>query len=305
MRNTQRIKDNQKKDLIVLGNGPSLSDVDFNKLNKYDTFGLNKISATFDETDWRPDYYLFQGKKNEEYPEYAQKAIDEGCITFIESDRRSRYGDNDNICYFDLVYKRPEEVFEKAGISSYEEKEDADYNKILEDLWSNNINDCVYSYFNSMIPLCQIASYLGYTTMYFVGCDGYKKYKPFMIFDEGEDPSNFPNLNGNLVQRYKNFLLESDTPFRSTVNGIAWKLFRIKLLSKIYYVCSKDPNYYKETNYPDKFVRIAANHDFRNSRLELTHNIIEYAGRKCGFKTYNSTPNSQLDIHTNKKIPIF
>lgn len=46
-----------KKTLIVMGNGPSLKDVDFSSLNNYDTFGLNAAYRAYERMDWWPTYH--------------------------------------------------------------------------------------------------------------------------------------------------------------------------------------------------------------------------------------------------------
>ena len=46
-----------KKTLIVMGNGPSLKDVDFSTLNNYDTFGLNAAYRAYERMNWWPTYH--------------------------------------------------------------------------------------------------------------------------------------------------------------------------------------------------------------------------------------------------------
>jgi hypothetical protein len=43
---------------FILGNGPSLQIVDINKLSDEISFASNKIYLCFDQTDWRPNYYV-------------------------------------------------------------------------------------------------------------------------------------------------------------------------------------------------------------------------------------------------------
>ncbi len=45
------------KTLIILGNGPSLKDIDFNLLKSYDTFGLNAAYRAYEKIDFWPTYY--------------------------------------------------------------------------------------------------------------------------------------------------------------------------------------------------------------------------------------------------------
>ncbi len=42
---------------FIIGNGPSLNDLDLSKLAKEYTFGMNKIYLLYDRIDWRPSFY--------------------------------------------------------------------------------------------------------------------------------------------------------------------------------------------------------------------------------------------------------
>jgi len=48
---------NHMKPLIILGNGKSLADVDFDMLDTHATFGLNSAYKRFKEIGWYPKYY--------------------------------------------------------------------------------------------------------------------------------------------------------------------------------------------------------------------------------------------------------
>lgn len=43
--------------IVVMGNGPSLKDVDFNILDGVDTFGLNSAYRAYQRLDWWPTYH--------------------------------------------------------------------------------------------------------------------------------------------------------------------------------------------------------------------------------------------------------
>lgn len=47
-----------KERVFVLGNGPSLLDVDFEKLKGETTYAVNRIWKLFDKVDWRPTHYV-------------------------------------------------------------------------------------------------------------------------------------------------------------------------------------------------------------------------------------------------------
>jgi hypothetical protein len=53
----------QNERCFVIGNGPSLTAQDLEKLKNEYTFAANKIFLVFDDTDWRPTYYCIQDFK--------------------------------------------------------------------------------------------------------------------------------------------------------------------------------------------------------------------------------------------------
>lgn len=53
LRNTKK-----GKSCFIIGNGPSLTAEDLESISNYDTFATNRIYSIFDQTSWRPTYYI-------------------------------------------------------------------------------------------------------------------------------------------------------------------------------------------------------------------------------------------------------
>lgn len=51
------------KRCFIIGNGPSLTTMDLDKLKNEITFAFNRIYFIFDKTDWRPTYYCSEDDK--------------------------------------------------------------------------------------------------------------------------------------------------------------------------------------------------------------------------------------------------
>ena len=51
------ILSNTEKTIYILGNGPSLKNIDLNLLNNEDTFCLNSVYKKFEELDFYPTYF--------------------------------------------------------------------------------------------------------------------------------------------------------------------------------------------------------------------------------------------------------
>lgn len=63
-KNLYKLKDKYKgKRCFIIGNGPSLTEEDLNKLTEEYTFAFNRIYYIFDKTDWRPTFYCTQDEK--------------------------------------------------------------------------------------------------------------------------------------------------------------------------------------------------------------------------------------------------
>ena len=48
---------NLNRPLIIMGNGPSLKDIDFDSLQGFDTFGLNAVYRAYRKMNWYPTYF--------------------------------------------------------------------------------------------------------------------------------------------------------------------------------------------------------------------------------------------------------
>ena len=63
-RKTKALKNKyQGKRCFIIGNGPSLTAKDLDKLKNEYTFAFNRIYLIFDQTDWRPTFYCMQDNK--------------------------------------------------------------------------------------------------------------------------------------------------------------------------------------------------------------------------------------------------
>lgn len=58
--NLQAFKDLHRGErAYIIGNGPSVQDIDLNVLNGSVTFAMNRISLLYEKTNWRPTYYIY------------------------------------------------------------------------------------------------------------------------------------------------------------------------------------------------------------------------------------------------------
>lgn len=137
---------------FLVGNGPSLTVEDLDKLNENNeiTFGFNRVYNIFDQTDWRPTFYISQDEK-----------MLAGCIDivnnldlkykFIPIQLKWYYGLNvQNAIYFNMI-NQP--------------------NKDSEDKFSDDIEKNIYCASTGMYTAVQMAIYMGFSEIYFIGVD--------------------------------------------------------------------------------------------------------------------------------------
>lgn len=138
---------------FFIGNGPSLNADDLTMLhnNKEVTFAFNRIYNIFDQTEWRPTFYISQDEK-----------ILKGCLDvvdnlklpakFIPIQFKWYHGiDIKNAIYFNINWKQ-KEVAE-------------------EFVFSENIAKEIASADTGMYTAAQLAVYMGFKEIYFIGVD--------------------------------------------------------------------------------------------------------------------------------------
>jgi len=65
------------KTIIVMGNGPSLKDVDFSMLDGFDTFGLNLAYRAYKRMNWYPTYHgCFDMNTTENHKESLRQFVE-------------------------------------------------------------------------------------------------------------------------------------------------------------------------------------------------------------------------------------
>ena len=71
----------KEKTLIIMGNGPSLKDVDFDMLEGFDTFGLNSAYRAYPRLNWWPTYHgCFDYRVTDNHKEKFIELINSGKI---------------------------------------------------------------------------------------------------------------------------------------------------------------------------------------------------------------------------------
>lgn len=137
------------KRCFIIGNGPSLTYQDLQKLYKKKEicFGVNRIYLSYEYTDWRPDYYVAC--------DYLIVKKDAKIIQELSADKFIRH-------YFNrIIFNKQEDIYEYNGI--------VEDNKGLP--FSSDIVKGVYMGKTVVYDCIQIAAYMGFTEIYLLGVD--------------------------------------------------------------------------------------------------------------------------------------
>ena len=145
---------------FIICTGPSLTLDDVNKLKNEYTFSMNSIIKLFDQTDWRPTYYVIEDpracfKLNDELKKWnlnkmftADFTAGESCMEPDLTDKFIQYPLDLLNHYYPGIIKKPN-VY----------------------LFSDDPYAIVYDGTSVTYSAMQIAAYMGFREIYLLGCD--------------------------------------------------------------------------------------------------------------------------------------
>lgn len=148
-----------RKRCFVIGNGPSLTIEDLNKLKNEITFACNSIYAVYDKTSWRPTYYcawdsLFCDEMMSDKKDL--KKIMDGCEAAFTSVAGKGFQFRDDEEFQNLYY-----------VSSIDETDpDTQLPK-----FSDDCSKTVYASGTVAYLMLQLAVYMGFKEIYLLGMD--------------------------------------------------------------------------------------------------------------------------------------
>ena len=149
------LKDTKKgKRCFIIGNGPSLTAADLDKLQAEDTFAFNRIYYMFDRTDWRPTYYMCVdvGVLGMNLPEIEKLGLPTIILSDIARKNVKKQADNIHYLYDFTKFKLNRWAFDPPYISE-------------------DCSDHFCLCFTVTFDAIQLAIYMGYTEIYLLGVD--------------------------------------------------------------------------------------------------------------------------------------
>ncbi|MDO4276030.1 MAG: DUF115 domain-containing protein [Eubacteriales bacterium] len=141
---------------FVLGNGPSLTSEDLDKLKSEITFASNRIYKIFHETEWRPTYFVMFDEGVGMSEGVAKNISKIDCIKFVREQGYFAYKDiTGKVCFIHSRYNR----------------------KYLDNpQFSENLVCYIYSISTVTYAAIQIARWMGFNEIYLLGMDNKYAY---------------------------------------------------------------------------------------------------------------------------------
>jgi hypothetical protein len=170
------------KRVFLVANGPSLNDTNLDLIKDEYSFAMNRISLKYEETEWRPTYYLFSSTNVNSSKPWHQQWRD-SVRTAIESDKTT--------CFVAEQFRNqvdPENKYSQVKwFSSLSENKPDPQGNVLHTCFSTNVVDRIDKTGTTMNLALQLCYHMGFSEIIFVGADlGW-------TFDTGtkKDPNHF------------------------------------------------------------------------------------------------------------------
>lgn len=286
----------QNERLFIIGNGPSLNKTPLKKLNNEHTLAMNKINRIYNLTSWRPSFYYFANSSTHSFSEQILENISLGIPCFINSENGEIINKYENAYGFDRFSLSSADIWDSATISEIKEMP---IQQLLH-FWSDDPTHHLYHY-HTMYGATQLATYMGFDKIYFVGCDLGQEYRnPHMIFNSGLDPHRY---SGTKVS-YALDSIKKDY-YKSLFNGLSYLVFQKleDLQTSANYgsrYINKNKNDHFESNYlNDRYIHDGPQHELEITKAHIaTHRICN----NKGIETYNATVGGSLEVYPRVSI---
>ena len=159
----ESIKNIAKNDrCFIIGNGPSLTIDDLEKLKDEDCFACNRIYGLYDKTAWRPKYYCSQDER-------VLGQIKDDLLDAVNDCEQAFFPYNfRDILPADVKEKENVNLFYKPYVSVY--SSDGTYPEGLMP-FSDDISKKIYDGLSITYCMIQLAAYMGYKEIYLIGID--------------------------------------------------------------------------------------------------------------------------------------
>lgn len=282
MQDFENEHDNER--VFIVGTGPSLKDTPLHQLESEHTISLNKIGLIFDETTWRPDYYVFDDadSMDDNSLRCIRRGIKHSNHSFISDPGRQRFEDRQCVTWYS-----PNDIQHRLKSLEIGDIPDVD----IEKFWQLDLCSHINNFGSTISVAAQIAMYMGFDRLYFLGCDLYEEVtRKYMLHHGGADPVRYDFSRES--QAMKAVEIIKDRNFSTA--GTMLNLITFQALDFLSIDRAVDNNHFS-TEYE-------SNHEYTiakqwNRSLNKIHAIIRLASNKYNFDVYNATYGGRLEIY--------
>ena len=180
------------KRCFLMGNGPSLTQMDLSLFQNELVWGSNRCDLLFDRIAWRPAFYV---------------AVDKRVVPDISADIERMTGELKQTLFFLPVLFRWHAVVTSAENLYWFAEKNLDEKHAPQGYFSTDLSRLVRGTFTVTVSALQLAVYLGFNPIYLIGCDTNYKVIDTVQFEKGDpnllissrddDPNHFvPNYFG-------------------------------------------------------------------------------------------------------------
>lgn len=153
LRSYKNIHDGER--CFIIATGPSLTIADLEKLYNEYTFSMNSISKIFDDTDWRPTYYVIQDFK------VFDKLKNDKSFQSLENKFAADFLFSEHKINKDDFIKFPLDHLDHMDIKK----------QSMPLKFSDDAYVCVFDGYTVTYSAIQLAVYMGFKEIYLLGCD--------------------------------------------------------------------------------------------------------------------------------------
>ena len=141
---------------FIMGNGPSLNQMNLELFKDEIVWGSNRCYLLFDRISWRPKFYV---------------AVDKRVVPDNADEINALSMQLPDTHFFYPVLFRYDKVLRPADNAYWYNEVSLDEDNLPYSMFSTNIPELVYSVRTVTVAMLQIAVYLGFNPIYLIGCD--------------------------------------------------------------------------------------------------------------------------------------
>ena len=142
------------KRCFIVGNGPSLTIKDLERIKDEDSFAVNRIYKIFNQTQWRPTFYCSQ---------------DTGILEEIQEDLNIILNNCKGIFLNSYIIKQKYKIVTGENINYFCLNTRQFYPDMPK--FSKDVSKCIYEGYTVAYACIQLAVYMGYSQIYIIGTD--------------------------------------------------------------------------------------------------------------------------------------